>query len=347
MRPSVIPAKYLYLFVCCGSFRKVLNFLLNRFERRLRKVRLRSLPPIIAVDPYNSSCNLKCPGCVTGIKHPDLIKPSRLSLARFTALFDQIKDYVFCIQLFSWGEPFLNGSIFQIISHATQNRCGTTLHSNMGVFSDEMAEQLVRSKLTHLYVSIDGATQASYERYRVGGNLEEVLKNVRRLVAMKRKLRSRFPIVTWKFLVFPHNASEIELARKRAKEIGVDSFEAYSANLDNVATFGETKHFDPNSGKLTTKGPDFCVDLWSKMYLYPDGLVMPCCQSFRTVDVFGNVLADGGIREVWNNEEYMKMRRYFSRGQTNKSGVRAPCMECKIVDRFIEKTTPAASASPR
>lgn len=125
----------------------------------------------------------------------------------FVIMFDKVKDYTLSIALYNWGEPFLNKEIFKMIEYAGKNRVGTTLHSNFNHFNPEMAEQLVRSGLTHLYLSIDGAGNSTYTEYRVKGNLEKVLKNLELLVKAKEKAKSQLPFITWKYLVFPHNGT--------------------------------------------------------------------------------------------------------------------------------------------
>lgn len=311
-----------------GGFKKIYNNILNNIEKKLKKVYLKSLPVIITIEPCNI-CNLSCPGCVTGANCPGSIPPAMLTLGQFKYIFDQIKDYVFNISLYKWGEPFLNKDIFLIIGHATLNRCGTTIHTNFNIFDESMAEQAVKSKLTHIYLSIDGAAQETYEKYRRGGNLARVLKNIEILVNTKKKLRSKFPILTWKYLYFPHNVHEIELARLMAGRLGVDAFEAFPANLDNVSTFGIGKFYDLVSGTVATVAADTCNSLWDSLIIYPDGSVLPCCQAFRTKDVFGNIY-NQPLRNIWNNDDFLTLRKTIKIRKIDQN-IRYPCCECEVI----------------
>ncbi len=63
-------------------------------------------------------------------------------------------------------------------------------------------------------VSIDGATQAVYETYRVHGNVERVLANVRTINELKRRYGCDKPRLTWQFVIFGHNEHEIAEARR-------------------------------------------------------------------------------------------------------------------------------------
>lgn len=323
--------KYLYYLTRCGSFKKINNHILNAIEKKQKNIHLRSLPRNIIIEPTNT-CNLNCPGCVTGAKYPGAIEPCMLTLEQFKYIFAQIKDYVFNISLYNWGEPFLNKDIFMMIEHASTSRCGTTVHSNFNIFDESMAEQAVKAKLTHIYLSIDGATQETYEKYRRGGDLTRVLKNIEILVNKKKKAKSKFPLLTWKYLAFPHNSHEIELARNKSEELGIDAFEVFPANLENLAAFGREKHYHPLNGRTEISYAQSCSSLWDTLIIYPDGSVLPCCQAFRKKDIFGNIY-NTALRQIWNNNDFLTLRRAIKSGRA-EGEIRYPCCECGAIKRL-------------
>jgi radical SAM protein with 4Fe4S-binding SPASM domain len=331
MRPRITYYKYLYYFVCCGSIKKIYNYILNKIEKKFKRVQLKSLPVNIMIEPCNI-CNLKCLGCITGTKHEESIEPQMLNLEQFKKIFDQCKEYVFNISLYNWGEPFLNKDIFSIVDYATSNKCAVTVHSNFNIFDESMAEKAILSRLTHIYLAIDGATQETYGKYRKGGDLSRVFKNIEMLVHKKKENRSIFPLLTWRYLIFPHNFHEIELARRKSKQLNIDAFEVSYANLDNIATFGVEKRYDLITGNIVTHNNKFCNSLWDTVIIYPDGSVIPCCQSFRKKDIFGN-LNGSSIREVWNNKEFVTVRKIISTKKIRKD-IRHPCCECKIIENL-------------
>jgi len=328
MRTLATYSKYLYYIRNCSSSKKIFNYLLNIGERRLKKICLRSLPVNLVIEPGNI-CNLSCPGCVTGAKHQESIPGLALSFTGFKSIFDQIKDYIFSVSLYNWGEPFLIRDIFAMIAYASDNRCGTTVHTNFNIFNQEMAEEAIKSRLTHIYLSIDGATQQTYEKYRVGGCLSKVFENIELIVEKKRQLRSNLPFITWKYLLFPHNADEVTLARKKSNELGIDAFEVFSANLDSLATFGRARYYDLKSRKIINSSATDCNTFWDSLFVYPDGSVLPCCSAFREKDVFGNILKQP-LRKVWNNRDFLALRKCL---KTRKPEIplRHPCCECEVI----------------
>lgn len=317
--------KYFYYLFHFTTARKVANIFHNNIERVLKRTTLKSYPYKITIDPTNF-CNLRCPGCHTGIKHPEMIKSSFLSFANYQTMFDKLKKHTLSIALYNWGEPFLNKDIFKIIKHTTDNKVGSTMHSNFNVFSADMAENLVSSGLTHLYLSIDGASQETYAQYRVKGDFENVLSNVRLLVAAKKQSKSKLPFITWKFLVFPHNAHEVETARTMAKNIGVDNFRVYNANLQLMDIYDEASHYIDNPEKIKTLTKP-CASLWSSTYIGPDGTVFPCSLSFRKTEAFGNLLSNDFF-ETWNSNAYKYGRDMFVSG-VDATKTPLPCAKCK------------------
>ena len=330
MRPKITFLKYFYYLIYYGSPLKLYNFALNKFEKKIKRIHLKSLPINVMIEPANS-CNLNCIGCITGTKHREAIQPQVLKFDQFKNYFDQVKDYVFNISLFNWGEPFLNKDIFSIIQYASSNKCGVTVHSNLNIFNEIMAENAITAKLTHIYVAIDGATQETYEKYRRGGDLSQVFRNIELLVDKKRKKNSLFPILTWQYLAFPHNVHEIEEARIRSKQLKMDAFEVFRGNLDNIGTFGFERTYDSGEKDTSTSFKRSCDPLWDTLIIYPDGSVIPCCQAFREKDIFGNV-DETSVRNVWNNANYMEMRKAVKLKKWENT-VRYPCRECKILKK--------------
>jgi len=335
MRAKATYLKYLYYLTHCGGIKKMKNYILNKIEKKTKKIYLKSLPINIMISPGNI-CNLSCPGCDLGAKSPDLIQPRVLSFQQFKHIFEQIKDYIFNISLFGLGEPFLNKEIFRMIDYSSKNRCGTTIHSNFNIFDAEMAEKAIESRLTHIYLSIEGVSQEIYEKYRIGADIATLFRNIEILVNMKKKKKSIFPLLTWKYLIFPYNIHEIELSRQKAKILGFDAFEVFHANLDNLGTFGIVKHYDFTSGTIKTFIADFCDSLWDSVMIYPDGSVFPCCKSFRKKDVFGNIY-DEPFRKIWNNHNFLNARMLLNTRETDNP-LRYPCRDCGIIKKLQRKS---------
>src|SRR5688572_3235036 len=205
---------------------KLTNLAAGRYHHRRRHSTLFSHPVLLMVDPANA-CQLGCPGCVhtANVSYAARFDWPRktLPLETYQAFLDQYGPFAFSVALYNYGEPLLNKRFAEIVRRSRNYLLHTFTSTNLSMPLDD-AEAIVGSGLGYMVLSIDGATQAVYERYRRGGNLELVLQNVRKLVAAKKALGSVTPCLVWQFLTFEHNVHELDDARRLAAEIGVNQF---------------------------------------------------------------------------------------------------------------------------
>src|SRR5262249_34366480 len=172
--------------------RRLFNYHLARREFARGRTRLRSYPLKLTVES-TSVCNLRCPACFTGIGEAGR-RRGAVPPEFFTALMDVLGSYLLEVEFTNWGEPLLNQHLEDMVEVAARSGTTTTFSTNFSFpFTPQRAERLVRSGLTSLGVSIDGARQETYEQYRVGGDLALVLRNCELVQDAKRRLGSRRP----------------------------------------------------------------------------------------------------------------------------------------------------------
>ena len=183
-----------------------------------------SRPFGLVIDP-SDMCQLACPGCVHSTRSETLKlfdwRKGTLSEDRLSALLRLYGPYAIGAYFCNYGEPLLNLNTPKLIRLAKTYLVGTALSTSLSVRRFD-ADAYVESGLDLMILSIDGATQPVYERFRRNGDLDLVLSNVRALVDAKRRLRKRTPLLSWNFLAFEHNAHEIPLAARMARRLGVN-----------------------------------------------------------------------------------------------------------------------------
>ena len=146
------------------------------------------------------------------------------------------------------------------------------------------------------------------------------------MLETRKRMNSQFPIITWKFLEFDHNLHEVEMARQKAKEMGVDAFETFVANPHLMDIYDEANGYLENPEKLKKLNP-ICNSLWSSVYVNSDASVLPCSLAFRPYESFGNLL-DQPFDEIWNNTRYVGGRKLFSKSY-DADHIPLPCKGCK------------------
>ncbi len=304
-------------------------FLYSLVKYHLSSGRKAAYPLYITVDPVNI-CNLRCPLCAT---NHSKYKKEMMSFPLFKNIIDKVPSAK-VVNLFNWGETFLNPDIFKMIAYAKSREYITTIHSNFSLNKDdEFFQKIVKSGLDVLVLSIDGASRESYSKYRVGGNFERVLENIGSVVRMKKHLNSKKPKIIWKFVVNQFNEHEIEKAEEMAKEYGI-SFVTDKMGLgDDLPDIQLEESIEERKRYWLPENRDYlfprymgnykpplfngvCVQLFTTMIINPDGKVFPCCWLANEDSVFGDLKNDS-FDSIWNNKYYRYSRELFTqiRGQ--------------------------------
>lgn len=281
----------------------------------MRKPRMWGLPPVLTVEPTNY-CNLECPLCVTGSGR--MQRPGgRMSLDMFKRLVDEIGDKIWYVIFFHQGEPYLNNAFLPAVAYAHQHGLYTTTSTNAHYLDTRNAERTVASGLSSMIVSLDGATQATYARYRVGGELERVLQGIRNLVAAKEKARSKTPYILLQFLVMRHNEHEVPAIEKLARELKVDRL--LKKNIQ-VETYEEALEWMPRDEKfqryaigekeirVRRGGRGTCPRPFLSALVNWDGGVVPCCFDKNGAFPMGDLRDGQSFTEIWSNGAYSDFR---------------------------------------
>ena len=161
-------------------------------------------------------CNARCKWCKTGRKNREAPPVQRyLSCQSLERAVGHLKAYHLIasgclIDLFNWGEPFLNPELIPIIELLQSNGFRVGLSTNASKYM-ELPSSLL-SGIEYLILSISGFSQESYGRIH-GLNLDTVKQNIVRLA--EHFSRNGHPgKVIMNFHVYQHNLSEIEAANE-------------------------------------------------------------------------------------------------------------------------------------
>lgn len=320
-----------------GLWTKLSNYILADVQKQRRDAFLFGHPYWLVIDPCNY-CNLRCPFCPTGQRR-DVRTKNRMSLEDFKSIIDKLGPYLIHIDLVNWGEPLLNENIFEMIEYAKEYRADVKIDTNLNHLSREGADRLVLSGLDKIVVSIDGLSEETYAKYRIGGNFRAAMENLRLLIDRRRELGSGKPYITWQFLVFRHNEHEIKEVLRVGRKIGVDHvgitkafigkkdwmplnsrYSNYNAEKmkDDESSFD---YFKPETGS-------FCNWPWEAIAVNANGSVSPCCSVEEEKDDFGNIL-DQPFNDLWNKEKYQSARNYIRNKKQKALNNNNVCIECR------------------
>jgi MoaA/NifB/PqqE/SkfB family radical SAM enzyme len=324
---------------------RLANLYLARLEYARGAVRPRSYPIKLTIEPTNV-CNLRCPACFTGVGDVGRVR-SMMSLDLFRTLLRELGDYLFELELCNWGEPLLHKDIHVMIGEATARGISTLLSTNFSLpFDAVRAEQLVASGLSVLGVSIDGARQETYAKYRVRGRLDTVLDNCRLVQEAKRRLGSERPQLYWGFHVFPHNTDDVEAAKAMAAELGM------GIAIEKGWVVGEEWGRDSPYQYFRDPTPSRCEFLWMRAVVNNDGGVASCCGSFFREDDMGTIDPSTGgrrpFRAVWMGERFQTARQFYAARVAASEAERSHiCYDCPATVTWERWTRHAAAGGTR
>jgi hypothetical protein len=172
----------------------------------------------------NISCTQACCAPETGITRTR--QAGMLDFDLFRRVVDEVGGSLVRIDFFNYGEAFLHKRAVEMCEYIKSRFPQVYLYTSTNglALSDEQARRLVHSGIDEVTFSIDGATQATYERYRQRGRFDTALGTLRAMAHEKRQSGRDLPFLNWRYILFKWNDDDAEMARARtlAAEIGVD-----------------------------------------------------------------------------------------------------------------------------
>lgn len=270
-------------------------------------------PDTAMIEPTNL-CNLTCPTCPTGTGK---IKPlPQMTLAKFDVALEALTPRLRNLALWNYGEPLLNRELPSMIAHAKKAGVRVVkVSSNVHFLDGARGQALLASGLDVLILSVDGASQATYETFRRDGDFEKVATSVAWLCAEKKRLGLAKPRIELQFIAMRHNEHELPEMHRLAKEWGVDALRVKTVGADDEAT----KDLVPASRLLSRYEDDratpnvrhpFCTMAWDHTVVNVDGSVTPCCYLRPDMGddfVMGNVF-ETPFLSIWRGEKYRAFR---------------------------------------
>ena len=231
----------------------------------------------------NISCFQACCAPETGITRTR--QAGMLDFDLFTRVIDEAGPSLVRVDFFNYGEAFLHKRAVEMCEYIKTKFPHIYLYTstNGGALTDERARRLVHSGIDEVTFSIDGASQAAYEKYRQRGKFDLVTANLRSMADEKAKAGRDVPQINWRYILFKWNDSdeEMEQARRLAREFGADRL-----------TWEITDHPEDSFSRRFAPGtPDFeriKYEVWDHSGL---GNAIPGATPRAEIEVYGQQLS--------------------------------------------------------
>lgn len=253
-------------------------------------------------------CNLKCPGCACGTGRISR-RHQHMSLEAYQKIAEKIRPWAKMVLLHNWGEPMLNAGIYDMIE-LTQEFATPNIHTNGCCEID--VKRLAASR-ADIVVSIDAVTQPVYEKYRVGGSVEQAWRTFEELA----NLREQHPTggtLHPQVLLFEHNQHELNPFLALVAKLGLQTrvkmpHFAFSTSLK---PYPGTEFNPRRPGSAATMR--VCKNIDHDTVVLVDGTVVPCCYDYDGEVGLGNLLGPATMPALWSSPGYVSFRESVRTG---------------------------------
>ena len=271
----------------------------------------------------NASCNLRCPMCPISVESPKgKGKNTWFDFDFYKDLIDfSVKKGTRAIKLNYINEPLIRGDFVKFIDYAKKKGILDIYFSTNGILlKKKISEELIKSGLTRLQVSIDAITQQTYEKVRPGGLLKTVIENLENFFIAKEHLKSVTPLVRVNFVKTNLNEHELEefidYWSKKVDMIGVQEF------------IKPTKVTKIVKSKKTKKKENFkCSFPFKQLVITNEKKILPCCTFWGEELALEDLTKPEDLMNAWNSSKMKKLREIHSNGKYHEIEQCKNCVE--------------------
>ena len=298
---------------------KIVRYVIYRYKYNIYpKLRiLDKYPQCLQIEP-TSICNFRCVICYqvdksfSGKSHGHM---GYMSLDVFKKVIDEVEGKIEAITLASRGEPTLNPKLENMLRYMDGKFLGTKINTNASMFNEKLINVLLSSNLQTIVFSIDSINKKDYEKIRVNGKFDKIMRNIELFHKIKSTNYSNSNTII--------RVSGVKLNEKQ-------SFGEMKSFWDGFADSVSLTNYNPWESAYDNKINTViepCSTLWRLAYLWWDGKVNPCDYDYKsTLTRFEDlVFPEMSITDVWTSDFYNKLRESHLE---NKRKNIEPCKRC-------------------
>jgi len=322
------------------------GFLAKLLWTRLHPLFVHS-PRLLEVE-VTTHCPLKCVIC----EHTYWREESRnMTFEQFRHIVDQFLKLKW-IGLTGIGGSFINKDFLKMLEYVKRKDIYVELYDNFSFIDETAANALINLSVDKIFISIDAATKGTYEKIRVGANFDSVIKNIKRLLELRRLNNVPYPELSYHFIINKMNIHEVIEFLDLVKSLtGTESSVIFTRLLHDYAQVkyltvdipeALVKQVNERSRKLgirvgwnanvpTKKPPIAECSFWIMPFIFVTGEVIPCCagnetnrRDFQKQHSFGNIFQERFI-DIWNSRRYKIVRELIHNGN-----VPTECQDCQV-----------------
>lgn len=178
----------------------------------------------ILIDIVNK-CNLRCVMCHFSFdeifyRHPKLMSPEK-----FEEILAAIRPFTRRLTLSAAYEPTVSPHFAAMLRIAKKYSFRElSFITNGNIMPESLAEAIVECGVTEVCVSVHAARPETYAKILRGGSLDKAIKNVERLLRVRKQLGDgRTPVIQFNIALMRSNLAELIEIIELAARLGIDA----------------------------------------------------------------------------------------------------------------------------
>ncbi|MFH1220362.1 MAG: radical SAM protein [Candidatus Eisenbacteria bacterium] len=287
-------------------------------------------PRMIQLEPTRN-CNLDCCMCIREKVKGD----ASMDLVFFRKIISRDFNYRHFLLLYGQGEPFLARDLFRMIRFERDLGNYVTTVTNGTVVDTDVCRQILHSGLNMLRISVDGASESTYDSVRRGASFRQVVRNVETLARFLRDERAGTKLALT-FMALRENYREMPDLVSLASDLGIRYLEIKDLppyldspvkplaleiqedlnlkhDLAQVLQKMESEAGRKGVAIIKTKfhcssGTNKCRNPWFKTFITWDGKVTLCSRLYGPPAPTLGDLNQSAFAEIWNGPIYQSVR---------------------------------------
>jgi len=278
--------------------------------------------PLTVILELVNRCDLQCVMCYQGFRnHAEKFTVNEEILDK---IFNDFEKNKLPALMLTSSEPLLYKQIDKVLTRAKEAQImDIFLFSNGTLLNEKNSEMILNSSVTRLFISVDAATEETYNKVRIPvskrllekNRLEKLEKNIKKFIEMRNSRKQTLPLTRVSFVALEENKHEVEMFKNKWKNI-VDSVEIQRET--SIEIYDKLKNLKKNGSAENNNRTKYnCNKPWGDMAIYSDGTIGPCCNLVGRKTPIGNI-KDNSISEIWNGDKMNLIREGFINNNPNK-----------------------------
>ena len=259
--------------------------------------------PMMCVLSFVYVCNAKCPNCpyTNSEIRTDYQDRPLMNEDTFKIIADQCGEYGAWIRISGGGEPMLHPKAVKLMEYAKKVGAKVGLITNGSRFTEASSRRLLGAQIDMIEFSVDAADPQTYERVRRGLDWKTLLKNVKRMVQLRNKLKSKTKIIASGV-----NQVDVDIeAVVKFWEPMVDNFQKrkyLTWGINDPSKSADPTPYLPPEERIP------CPFIFERLNIDSRGKVMVCGFDIAAVTDMGNI-HEKSIKEIWHGEGFDDYRQ--------------------------------------